>query len=156
MTDPARLYRESAVRGASPLGLIVILYDEIIRNIRKAQRAFETNNVEQRSNSLRHALEVVGYLHSILNFEKGGDVARNLARFYTVMRAKLVECNTSPARDTFEMLAHEFANVAEAWQQAERISRESAQPTNLAPEMALVGSSAAASGTANRRALSSR
>ena len=81
MTDPARMYSESAVRGASPLGLIVILYDELIRNIRKAQRAFEAGNVEQRSNSLRHALEVVGYLHSILNFERGGDVARNLARF---------------------------------------------------------------------------
>jgi len=52
MTDPARMYSESAVRGASPLGLIVILYDELIRNIRKAQRAFEAGNVEQRSNSL--------------------------------------------------------------------------------------------------------
>ena len=72
------------------------------------------------------------------------------------MRAKIVECNASPNRDTFETLAREFANVAEAWQQTERLSRESAQPATLAPEMAVVGSSVVASTETGRRTISSR
>jgi flagellar secretion chaperone FliS len=120
MKDPAKMYRESAVRGASPLGLIVILYEEIVRSIRKAIRAFESGDIEARGRSLTHAVEVIGYLQSILDFEKGGNVARNLSSFYNLMRGKLLEIHISPTHDGLEMLAREFANVGEAWQQAER------------------------------------
>ena len=120
MRDPARIYRESAVRGASPMGLIVILYDEIVRSVREAQRAFERGDIEARTKAMTHAVEVIGYLQSILDFEKGGDVARNLSNFYNVMRAKLLDIHISPTQEGLEMLAREFAKVAAAWQQAEQ------------------------------------
>lgn len=120
MRDPAKMYRESAVRGASPLGLIVILYEEIVRSIRKALRAFEGGDIEGRGRELTHAVEVIGYLQSILDFEKGGDVARNLSSFYNLMRCKLLEIHISPTREGLEMLAREIAKVGAAWQQAER------------------------------------
>lgn len=128
MRDPARIYRESAVRGASPVGLIVILYDEIVRSIRKAQRAFERGDIEARANALTHAVEVIGYLQSILDFEKGGEIARNLANFYNLMRAKLLDIHIAPTHDGLEMLAREFAKVAAAWQQAERGTVQPAAP----------------------------
>ena len=118
------MYRESAVRGASPLGLIVILYEEIVRSIRKALRAFESGDIEARGRELTHAVEVIGYLQSILDFEKGGDVARNLSNFYNVMRGKLLEIHISPTHEGLEMLAREFAKVGAAWQQAERASTQ--------------------------------
>lgn len=120
MRDPARIYRESAVRGASPIGLIVILYDEIVRSLRKAVRAFDTGDIEARSKQLTHAAEVIGYLQSILDFEKGGEVARNLSKFYNLMRGKLLEIQIKPTHDGLELLADEFAKLAAAWQQAER------------------------------------
>ncbi len=120
MRSPERSYRESAVRGASPLGLIVILYDEIVRSIRKAIRAFEAGDIEARGKALTHAVEVIGYLQSILNFDKGGDVARNLSNFYNLMRAKLLEIHIAPTQEGLELLAREFAKVGAAWQQADR------------------------------------
>lgn len=120
MRDPAKMYRESAVRGASPLGLIVILYEEIVRSIRKAARSFEGGDIEARGKALTHAVEVIGYLQSILDFDKGGDVARNLSSFYNLMRGKLLEIHISPTHDGLELLARECAKVGAAWQQAER------------------------------------
>jgi flagellar secretion chaperone FliS len=125
MRDPVRSYRESAVRGASPLGLIVILYEEIVRSIRKALRAFETGDIEARGKELTHAVEVIGYLQSILDFEKGGEVARNLSNFYNLMRGKLLETHIQPSAEGLDMLATEFAKLASAWQQAERSLAES-------------------------------
>lgn len=121
MRDAARMYRESAVRGASPLGLIVILYDEIVRSIRKAMRAFESGDIESRGKALTHAVEVIGYLQSILDFDKGGQVACDLSQFYNLMRIKLLETHIKPTREGLELLANEFAKVAAAWQQAERL-----------------------------------
>lgn len=120
MRDPARIYRESAVRGASPVGLIVILYEEIVRSIRKAKRAFDAGDIEARGRALTHAIEVIGYLQSILNFEKGGDVARNLSDFYNFMRGKLFQTHIKPTHEDLETMANEFAKLAVSWQQAER------------------------------------
>lgn len=120
MRDPARMYRESAVRGASPIGLIVILYEEIVRSIRKAKRAFDAGDIEARGRALTHAIEVIGYLQSILNFEKGGDVARNLSDFYNFMRGKIFQTHIKPTHEDLETMANEFAKLANAWQQAER------------------------------------
>jgi flagellar secretion chaperone FliS len=119
MRDPVRSYRESAVRGASPLGLIVILYDEIVRSMRKASHAFDTGDVEARTKAFNHSVEVIGYLQSILDFEKGGEIARNLSNFYNLMRAKLLQTQAAPTHDEIAMLAREFAKVGAAWRQAE-------------------------------------
>jgi flagellar protein FliS len=117
--DPARAYRESAVRGASPVGLIVVLYEEIIRSIRKAQRALALGKIEDRSNALGHAIQVVGHLQTVLDFEKGGALARELATFYTLARAKLLELNVRPQERLIEDLAAEFATMKAAWQRVE-------------------------------------
>jgi flagellar protein FliS len=133
MRDPVRSYREAAVRGASPLGLIVILYDEIVRSIRKSLQALETGNIEARTRALTHAVEVIGYLQSILDFEKGGDVARKLSQFYNLMRAKIMDTQIAPTRDGLEMLAREFARMGAAWQQAERPASGTTHGTGAHP-----------------------
>jgi len=118
--DPALAYRESAVRGASPVGLIVILYEEILRSIRKAQRALASNRIEDRSKALSHAIQVVGHLQTVIDFEKGGALAQELFTFYTLVRAKLVEMNVNPRDRAMEDLAIEFAKMKAAWQRVEQ------------------------------------
>ena len=120
MTSPARAYRESVVRGASPVGLVVILYEEIIRSILRAQRALRENNIEQRTLAFSHAIDVIGYLHAVLNFEQGGKVARHLALFYAAMQSKIFEVNLHPTAEAVEWLAAEFSQLAEAWQEVDR------------------------------------
>lgn len=120
MKDVTRAYRESEVRGATPVGLIVILYEEVVRSIRRAQRSLQQNNIEQKTLALTHALEVIGHLHATLDFEHGGDVAKNLSRFYTFSRAKILEANVQSNYQTLEMLANEFASFAQTWRQVDR------------------------------------
>ncbi|HTV59246.1 MAG TPA: flagellar export chaperone FliS [Verrucomicrobiae bacterium] len=119
MKDPAREYRESAVRGASPIGLIVILYEEIVRSIRRAQRAIRQNDIEQRTQALNHAVQVIGHLQGILDMERGKDVARNLSRFYGVMRAKILEANVESNQEKLEMLAREFSGLVQTWRKVD-------------------------------------
>jgi flagellar protein FliS len=139
MPDPARAYRESAVRGASPVGLIVILFEETLRSIRKAQRALKENNIERRTLELTHAVEVIGHLQSSLDFEKGGEVARKLSRFYDVARAKILEANIRADDATLEWLASELSGHIEAWQEVDReltSSEAEPLPAGLEPAMA--------------------
>jgi flagellar protein FliS len=115
MTDAARAYRESAVRGASPVGLIVILYEEIIHSMRKAQRAWQSGNIEERTRSLNHALAVVGHLQGILDFEKGGQVAHALSTFYDLVRTKIMDANVRTDSVSIEWVVTECSTIKEAW-----------------------------------------
>jgi len=85
--SPASTYQQLAARGASPVGLVVSLYDTILRDFRRAQAALVAGNVEQRVFELNHALTVIAHLQSVLNHERGGEAAKTFDRFYEIARA---------------------------------------------------------------------
>ena len=120
MTDAARNYREEGVRGASAVGLIVILYQEVHRSILKAQQALQQGQIERRTLELSHAVAVIGHLQGTLDFQKGGDVARKLSRFYDVARAKILEANILSNKEILDWLSREFSEHIEAWQTVDR------------------------------------
>lgn len=120
MNNPARTYRENAVRAASPVGLIVILYEEVARSLRRAQRGLQQGNIEERTLGVSHAVRVIGHLQSVLNFEAGGDVARELSAFYNAARAQILRAGGASAHETLGAFAADFSTIAEAWKQVDR------------------------------------
>jgi flagellar secretion chaperone FliS len=118
--DARSTYREAAVRGASPVQLVIALYEQILHDLRRALSAFEKQDIEMRTRALNHALMVIGQLQSSLNMERGGEVAQNLQRFYNMVRRGLVEaqCRQSPA-SVLEQISH-VTLVHDAWIEMER------------------------------------
>ncbi len=51
-------YRENAVRGATPIELVVILFDAAIDDMRRAASAIQTGDIEERATAIRHAMLV--------------------------------------------------------------------------------------------------
>ena len=47
--DPKLMYRESAVRGATPTELVIILYDSAIADLRQAVAAMKAGDIEARA-----------------------------------------------------------------------------------------------------------
>src|SRR5262249_48991972 len=95
-------------------------------------------NIEVRTKELTHVVEVIGYLQSILDFDKGGQVARNLSNFYNLMRAKLMEVHIAPTQTGLEMLGREFAKVGAAWRQAEQAASQPGATAAAVPEIQMV------------------
>ena len=79
-------YRESAVRGATPIELVVILFDAALDDMRRAVAATQAGDIEERSTAIRHAMLVLQQLQGTLDFEKGGQVARQFEQFYNLVR----------------------------------------------------------------------
>ena len=121
MSTPGYLsaYQQSSVQGASPIGLIVALYDTILRDFRRAMDAMNRGNVETRVDELNHALTVIAHLKSILNFEKGADATRRLGNFYEVTRGMIVSVNVDASKEILQKLIEMYGSIRQAWQQAE-------------------------------------
>lgn len=113
-------YREAAVRGASPVGLVILLYEQIIEDLRRAQIALREGNIEARTREINHAILVLGYLEASLNREQGGTVAENLERFYRQLRAGLTQAHATQSAAGIEQQIAHLILVHAAWCEAER------------------------------------
>jgi flagellar protein FliS len=118
--DARSSYRESAVRGASPVRLVICLYEQAISDLRRAAVALEKGDIEARTRNINHALLVIGQLQGTLDIGRGGKVARNLVKFYHLLRAGLVEAQGKQSKQILDQQIAVLAVVHEAWQQVER------------------------------------
>jgi flagellar protein FliS len=129
-------YQQSSVRGATPVGLIIALYDTILRDFRRALDALDSSNVEARVFELNHALTVIAHLKNVLDHDKGGDAASQFSRFYEVTRAMIVDVNLKSSRESLLQLTELYTGLRQAWLQADRnLSVRSAGPS-VAPASA--------------------
>jgi len=118
--SPASAYQQSAARGASPVGLVVALYDTILRDLRRALAAQDAAQFETRVFELNHALTIIAHLRSVLDHQRGGQAASRLSRLYDVTQSMVLQANVSGSRTTLLKLTEMYGNVRQAWEQAER------------------------------------
>lgn len=120
MMDPQNAYRESAACGATPVGQVVLLYEQMLKDLRRALLAIEANQIEERTEAINHALLVVGQLQGSLNFELGGTVAPNLERFYNMMRRKLTEAQFQTSKEILNQQIALLLDLRDAWIEVDR------------------------------------
>lgn len=121
-------YREASVRGANPVALVVRLYEQMIEDMRQVAMAIEQNDIQRRSDRIKHAILVLGHLQSSLDFVNGGKVARDLDNFYNVVRQNVVQVQFRPMKRTVTQVITDLLAVREAWikvEQAENLSPSS-------------------------------
>ena len=117
--DSAFAYQQSTASAASSVGQVVALYDRILRDFRGAIAAVGAGQIENRVNSLNHALTIIGELQGVLDFQRGGEAAHNLNNFYTVTRAMVTEAGVTCSVERLQELVSMFARLRAAWAQVE-------------------------------------
>ncbi|MFZ0707326.1 MAG: flagellar export chaperone FliS [Candidatus Korobacteraceae bacterium] len=124
--NAALAYRETASLGASPVGVVVLLYDRLAQDIHAAVAASKTNQVEARTAVLNHALLILQQLQGRLDFVAGGAAARQLDAFYSHVRAKLLEAQIRQSPELLLAQAQAIAQVRESWAEVERNASQAA------------------------------
>src|SRR5215467_2328608 len=89
--NASREYRQADAGTGSPLRVVVLLYEQLIKDLRGALAALERGDIEVRTNEIDHALLVAGQLQVRLDMKSGGEVASNLQRYYDLFRAGLLQ-----------------------------------------------------------------
>jgi flagellar protein FliS len=97
--NPASAYREATCLGATPVGMVVLLYDRLVLDIHRAVAALDAGDIESRATHVNHALLILQQLQGTLDFQQGAATARQLDNFYSVLRGKLVEAQMRQSRE---------------------------------------------------------
>ncbi len=83
-------YFQMDVRTASPEALVSRLYERAIRCTRQAGELSSGDPTPERAALLRKSLDIVSELRNALDFERGGEIARNLDALYEFVNERLV------------------------------------------------------------------
>jgi len=114
----ARKYQELNITTASPMELVLMLYDECLRSLDKAEKAFEKEDperIETISNNLLHAQDLITELAVSLDMEKGGEIALNLQRLYDFMVNHLSRANVNKEIRPIHEVRKMMSELREAW-----------------------------------------
>jgi len=128
MTSNAKDYLHAAVAGASPVGLVVLLYERLITDLTRALTAMEKGDTETRVAQINHAFLILGQLESALDSSQAPEAARTQARFYSVARGKILEAHLKSDRKLLEEQIVLFNDVRTAWEQVDSARRTKAAP----------------------------
>jgi flagellar protein FliS len=105
----------SRMEGASPHRLVQILFEELIKAIDTMLAAQRLGEAAKRSERQSRALSILHALETSLDFDKGGEIAANLATIYREARRLITlggrESHPAPVEQARAMLAE----IAGAW-----------------------------------------
>jgi flagellar secretion chaperone FliS len=127
-------YRQLGAQGADPLEIVVMLYDVLLDDLRRAIEALHAHDIEKRTAEIQHGLRVLEQLQGSLNMEQGGDPAQNLDKLYAMVRAKLIEAHWKSSEELLRRQIDLLRPVRDAWQEA-RLQQRPAAKQETAPEM---------------------
>jgi flagellar protein FliS len=120
MTSPAAqlaAYNRNAILSATPAQLLVMLYDRLVLDLKRAEAAQLEQNWADARTQLLHAQDIIDELVGSLNV-KVWDGGENLLAIYQYVRSTLVSANVNrDVKGTQEALAR-VEPLAAAWREA--------------------------------------
>lgn len=118
----AHEYRKNAVNGASPLQLVIMLYDGALRFMEAGRHAMAHGDLPRQNDQLQRAQKIVMELMACVDLEKGGEIAKNLLSLYTYVLDELVKANVEDNAERIERGMRVMRDLRESW--AEIAQRE--------------------------------
>jgi flagellar protein FliS len=126
-------YRRSAIEGASPIGLMIALFDTLAGDLGRAAAALRKGDIETRCREVNHAILVLGHLESWIDRTSGGESAESLARFYGHLRAKMMEASVKKSATILDAQIEMILNVRSAWQLLDIPTSETLETPAISP-----------------------
>lgn len=122
-------YQKTSVETARDIDLVIMCYEKAIQSLTQAQSHYEKDEFEEKAKKLQKALDIITHLQGCLNFEKGGQIARNLDALYTYMNKRMLEADIKHDPEGFCDVIKIMDELKGAWEEI------SSQPENGVADM---------------------
>ncbi|MDD5247962.1 MAG: flagellar export chaperone FliS [Rhodocyclaceae bacterium] len=122
MNNPAKTYAkvglETGVDAASPVRLIVMLYDGALLAIASAEHHMKEGRVPEKGQAISHAIRIISEgLRASLDFQVGSDLAEKLDALYDYMEHRLMQANLQNQPAILREVAGLLRELKSAWEE---------------------------------------
>ena len=114
-------YIHTEISTSNKLELVILCYDKSIQFLKQAKDYLLKKEYELKSEKLAKVIDIIGELKCSLNFDHGGDLAKNLDAIYTYLTNRLVEGDLNKDSVVFDEAVNILEELREAWQGISRV-----------------------------------
>jgi flagellar protein FliS len=116
LTNPYQNYRKVTVETASPQQLVLMLYDEAIKQLRQSIRFIDGKQIEKTNKSLNKVQDILQELLLGVNSE-AGNIAIQLQSLYDFMIYQIGVANTKKSKSHIEDVLNLLIDLRTTWNQ---------------------------------------
>ncbi len=113
-----KAYHKTSITTASKEQLLLMLYEGCIRNFKKAKLAMIEGNIAEKGKWIGKAQDIVNELSNSLDFDKGGDIAKQLESLYLFIFSESTEANIENDPEKLEQCISIMMTLYEGWKGA--------------------------------------
>jgi len=137
----ANEYRRQQIEGASQGEMVWLLLDGVVRFLHTARLLMEQKDIPGTHNALVRARDIVYELQGSLDFEGGGDIAKNLNCLYAFAIRRITEANSSKDPAGIDDASAVITDLRNGWRQMLDSPKQDIPAVEQQPEAANVPAS---------------
>jgi len=109
-------YRQTDVITADPKKLVVMCYEEAIRNLNIAVQTYSSGRYEDKGKSVQKTLDIISELREALDFDQGGTIASSLETLYSFMTGHIIKSDQARNVKGLQQVASMLEQLKSAWE----------------------------------------
>jgi flagellar protein FliS len=114
----ANQYKQMSIKTANRGQILIMLYEAAIQHVKRASLAIEKNDRNAKGVAIGKAHDIINELMNTLDFEAGGQIAKDLERLYQFMTEQLVKANIEHNQKPLEDVSKNLITLLAAWKEA--------------------------------------
>lgn len=111
-------YKKTSVETASKEQILLMLYQAAIKNCKKAIEAIEQKNLAKKGEYIGKMQDIIVELSNSLDFEVGGEVAKELASLYDYILYSSTQANIKIEKGHLEGCLKVLNTLYDGWTEA--------------------------------------
>jgi len=113
---PSDIYYRTSIQTADPLHLIILCYESAISDLQNAKELHERREMNDAYRKIRHAQDIITELLVGLDYERGGNIARDLNRLYNFILRQLIGINSREDTSIYDHLIKILSGLRDSWE----------------------------------------
>ena len=111
----ANAYKQMAVKTASRGQILIMLYESAIKNTKRACECIDRKDLAGKGQAIVKVHDIINELTTTLDFNVGGQVARDLERLYLYISEQLVKANIENSKEPLITITKIMENLLSGW-----------------------------------------
>lgn len=114
----ANQYKKTSISTANRGQILLMLYEAAVQNVKKATVATQARDYSAKGVAIGKVHDILNELTNTLDFEAGGEIARQLERLYHFMTETLVKANMENSVEKLKTIEKLLNTLLEGWRGA--------------------------------------
>ena len=114
----ANQYKQTSIKTANRGQILIMLYEAAIKNVKKASDCLDRKDLAGKGQAIVKAHDIINELTNTLDFDVGGQIAKDLERLYLFMTDQLIKANLENKKEPLQQVQRLMETLLEGWRVA--------------------------------------